>query len=101
MEIRLRYSPAAGPVCPNFVAQRPDRNAKHGGGMSPVSAALDQRFANQLAFDGGNGMADKPPNGFNFSGREFRVTKEHPPHNRSFSVETVAQCPLPPAHHAE
>ncbi len=94
IEIRRSNAPAAGPVCPNLVPQRPDRNAKYGGGMGPVSTAPDQRFANQLAFDGGNRTAHKPANSFNFSCGEFRVTKERPRHDRGFRTEAVAQCHL-------
>jgi hypothetical protein len=35
--------------------------------MSPVSAASGQRLTDQFAFDGGDRMADKPANGFDFS----------------------------------
>jgi hypothetical protein len=63
--------------------------------MCPVSAAPNQRFTNQFAFDSGNGMADKPANRFNFGCGEFRVRKERSRHSRSFITGTIAQCRLP------
>jgi hypothetical protein len=97
VEIRPGNSPAPASVCPDLVSQRPDRNAKHGGGMSPVSAALGQRCANQFTFDGGNGTAHKLANGLNFSCGEFRVTKEHCRYSRRFRSETIAQMSPPAA----
>ncbi len=69
--------------------------------MSPVAAAPDQRFANQFAFDRGNGVADELANGLGFSCGEFRVTKEHSRHNRSFRTGTIGQPRLPRCTRAE
>lgn len=95
-EIRLRHAPAAGPVRPNFVTQRPDRNAKDGGGMSPVAGPPDQRLADQFAFDGRNRTPHEPANSVNLSFGEFRVTEEHFGHNGGFRREHIAQRHLPP-----
>lgn len=63
--------------------------------MRPVSAALQQRFANQFAFDRGNGATYQEPNGFDFRLREFGVTKDHARHDGRVRMETVAQRHLP------
>lgn len=77
-EIQFRNSPAARPVNSDLVSQRSDRNAEHGRGMRPVSPAPNQRFTNQFAFDSGNGMAHKPPDGFHFIRRKFQVSDKTP-----------------------
>ena len=77
-EIRFRNSAAARPVGSDLVSQRADRNAEHSRGMRPVSPTPKQRLTNQFAFDGGNGMAHKPPDGFHFIRRKFQVSDKTP-----------------------
>jgi hypothetical protein len=63
--------------------------------MRSVSTAPDQRFANQLAFDGGNGTAHQHASGLDFGGGKFGLTKDHTGRGGRFSTETIAQRYLP------